>query len=127
MTPSIVAHFSASLQGLRICHINHRPVSKTGELGSQTVHVCASMHLYAACDAFSQERCTVQSLEVCIYLSIPYGRLFLYAEILYDMCVCVCACSLDGFVYSCCVCALRQRHVVNSVGRVNYDMYQHLP
>lgn len=33
VTPATVAHLWASLQGLRMCHINHRPVSKSGELG----------------------------------------------------------------------------------------------
>lgn len=33
----------------------------------------------------------------------------------------------SGFVYSCCECAMRRRHVVKRVGRVNDDRQQHLP
>lgn len=42
---TIVVHLWASLQELRMCHINHIPVNKSGELGSNCVCTCVCPYI----------------------------------------------------------------------------------
>lgn len=57
--------------------------------------MCVCVQLQAGSDVSGQEgKWKVQSLEVCIYLSIPYGSVFLHTDYLLRVCVCVCVCRV---------------------------------
>lgn len=112
VTSTIVAHLRASLQGLRMCHIKHRPVNKSGELGSPTVCVCVSIHLQAGSEVCSKEG------NGSIYVVSVYAILkILSPHCDYSWVLCMCA-----VLVVCSSCVRREKqHVVKSVVRVNYD------
>ncbi len=72
-TLTTVAHLWASLQGLRMCHINHRPVSKSGELGSLTVCVCLCVCV-CVCVCVGVWVCVCVCVCLCVHTSVGRKR-----------------------------------------------------